>query len=57
MDCLWVVTHGEPHPVNVMQTDAGRVLIDWDTVAIAPPERDLWMVICGTEARRPSTRT
>ena len=41
----WVVTHGEPHPVNVMQTDAGRVLIDWDTVAIAPPERDLWMVI------------
>jgi spectinomycin phosphotransferase len=41
----WVVTHGEPHPVNVMRTEAGHVLIDWDTVAIAPPERDLWMVI------------
>jgi spectinomycin phosphotransferase len=22
----------------------GLVLIDWDTVALAPPERDLWMV-------------
>jgi spectinomycin phosphotransferase len=41
----WVVTHGEPHPVNVMQTHTGRVLIDWDTVAIGLPERDLWMVI------------
>ncbi len=41
----WVVTHGEPHAFNVMRTAAGRVLIDWDTVAIAPAERDLWMVI------------
>jgi spectinomycin phosphotransferase len=44
-DLPWVVTHGEPHPVNVMRTDAGPMLIDWDTVAIAPPERDLWMVL------------
>ena len=21
------------------------VLLDWDTVALAPPERDLWMVV------------
>jgi spectinomycin phosphotransferase len=41
----WVVTHGEPHAVNLMQTEEGPVLVDWDTVALAPPERDLWMVV------------
>jgi spectinomycin phosphotransferase len=30
-----VVTHGEPHPGNLIQTSAGLVLIDWDTVAVA----------------------
>ena len=39
-----VLTHGEPHPGNTMRTDAGWVLIDWDTVLIAPPERDLWIL-------------
>jgi spectinomycin phosphotransferase/16S rRNA (guanine(1405)-N(7))-methyltransferase len=37
-----VVTHGEPHPANTMLTSAGWVLIDWDTVLLAPPARDLW---------------
>jgi len=41
----WVVTHGEPHAANVMRTNDGRVLVDWDTVALAPPERDLWMLV------------
>ncbi len=41
----WVVTHGEPHAANVMRTKDGRVLVDWDTVALAPPERDLWMLV------------
>jgi Ser/Thr protein kinase RdoA (MazF antagonist) len=40
----WVVTHGEPHPGNVLRTPAGLRLIDWGTVQIAPPERDLWML-------------
>ncbi|NYF55885.1 phosphotransferase enzyme family protein [Micromonospora purpureochromogenes] len=40
----WVVTHGEPHPGNVMWTPDGLRLIDWDTVRIAPAERDLWML-------------
>ncbi len=40
----WVVTHGEPHPGNTIQTAHGLVLIDWDTVALAPRERDLWML-------------
>ena len=41
----WVVTHGEPHGGNVMWTGQTYALIDWDTVAIAPPERDLWMLV------------
>lgn len=40
----WVITHGEPHPGNVIRTSAGMRLIDWTTVQIAPPERDLWML-------------
>jgi spectinomycin phosphotransferase len=41
----WVVTHGEPHAGNVMRPVTGGIrLIDWDTVALAPRERDLWMV-------------
>jgi spectinomycin phosphotransferase len=44
----WVVTHGEPHAANVMRTDGGLALIDWDTVALAPPERDLWMLAGAT---------
>jgi spectinomycin phosphotransferase len=39
-----VVTHGEPHPGNVIHTETGLRLIDWDTVALADPERDLWML-------------
>jgi spectinomycin phosphotransferase len=41
---LRVITHGEPHPGNVMRSDEQLLLIDWDTVALAPPERDLWLV-------------
>ncbi|XVU25949.1 phosphotransferase [Actinoplanes sp. CA-054009] len=40
----WVVTHGEPHPGNVLWTGDGPRLIDWDTIRLAPPERDLWML-------------
>jgi spectinomycin phosphotransferase len=37
-----VITHGEPHRGNTIATTSGLKLIDWDTVQIAPPERDLW---------------
>jgi hypothetical protein len=40
----FVLTHGEPHPANTLVTAAGLRLIDWDTVLVAPPERDLWTV-------------
>jgi spectinomycin phosphotransferase len=49
-----VITHGEPHPGNVIRTADGLALIDWDTVGLAPPERDLWSVATesGDELRR-----
>lgn len=39
-----VITHGEPHQANLIWTPAGPTLIDWDTAALAPPERDLWLI-------------
>ncbi len=39
-----VITHGEPHPGNLIVTASGLALVDWDTVARARPERDLWMI-------------
>jgi spectinomycin phosphotransferase len=40
-----VVTHGEPHPANLMTVDGNVLLIDWDTTALGPPERDLWLIV------------
>jgi len=39
-----VITHGEPHPGNLIHTRDGVRLVDWDTVALSEPERDLWML-------------
>ncbi|OLL72831.1 hypothetical protein Ae168Ps1_1212 [Pseudonocardia sp. Ae168_Ps1] len=39
-----VVTHGEPHPGNLLGSDDGFLLIDWDTVGLGVPERDLAVV-------------
>jgi spectinomycin phosphotransferase len=39
-----VITHGEPHPGNVLRSGNRLFLIDWDTVGVALPERDLWHV-------------
>ncbi|MFE9663855.1 phosphotransferase [Streptomyces sp. NPDC005955] len=40
-----VVTHGEPHPGNLLWgPDGGFRLVDWDTCGLAVPERDLWHV-------------
>jgi spectinomycin phosphotransferase len=41
----WVITHGEPHAANIIETpDGSLLLIDWDTAAVAPRERDLWHI-------------
>ena len=39
-----VITHGEPHAGNVLPTADGILLVDWDTVGLALPERDLALV-------------
>ncbi|MCK2238674.1 MULTISPECIES: phosphotransferase [unclassified Crossiella] len=39
-----VITHGEPHPGNLMRLENRHILLDWDTVGLAVPERDLWLV-------------
>jgi spectinomycin phosphotransferase len=39
-----VITHGEPHGGNIMRLRDRLLLIDWDTLALAPRERDLWML-------------
>jgi spectinomycin phosphotransferase len=40
-----VITHGEPHQANLMSVDSRLVLIDWDTTAMAPPERDVSVIV------------
>ena len=40
----------EPHAGNTMLTPGGWVLIDWDTVLVAPRERDLWHLDRGDPA-------
>jgi spectinomycin phosphotransferase len=37
----WVATHGEPGPGNQMLTTSGRVLVDWESLKLAPAELDL----------------
>jgi spectinomycin phosphotransferase len=45
-----VITHGEPHPANLMSVDGRLFLIDWDTAALARPERDLSLIVRSTSA-------
>jgi spectinomycin phosphotransferase len=52
-----VITHGEPHPGNVLRTAGRLMLIDWDTVGLAPPERDLWFLAAPGSTCGESTRT
>lgn len=40
-----VITHGEPHPANLMSVNGRLHLIDWDTAALAVPERDLALIV------------
>lgn len=44
-----VITHGEPHPGNLLRSAERLLLLDWDTVGLAVPERDLWLVADGPD--------
>jgi spectinomycin phosphotransferase len=37
----WVATHGEPHHANQVVTPDGLSLVDWESLSLAPRERDL----------------
>jgi spectinomycin phosphotransferase len=37
----WVATHGEPHSGNQLLTPSGRLLVDWESLKLAPAELDL----------------
>ncbi|WP_154794119.1 phosphotransferase [Occultella kanbiaonis] len=37
----WVATHGEPGPHNQIVTAQGRRWVDWESLRVAPRERDL----------------
>ncbi len=40
-----VITHGEPHPANLLSAGGRLLLGDWETVGLAPPERDLALIL------------
>ena len=40
-DRTWVATHGEPDSGNQLLTAEGRLLVDWESLKLAPPELDL----------------
>jgi spectinomycin phosphotransferase len=40
-DRAWVATHGEPGSHNQLVTAEGRLLVDWESLKLAPAERDL----------------
>jgi len=44
-----VITHGEPHPGNIMSVDGRLVLVDWDTAGLGPPERDVSLIATDDE--------
>jgi spectinomycin phosphotransferase len=47
----WVTTHGEPHSDNQLLTARGRYLVDWESLKLAPPERDLRVLLDAGEER------
>ena len=40
-----VITHGEPHPANLISVGNELLLVDWDTIGLAPRERDLSLIV------------
>ena len=49
----WVVTHGQPHSANVLWSQGGPLLVDWESVRLAPRERDLRDVLREADGAEP----
>jgi spectinomycin phosphotransferase len=41
----WVATHGEPDSGNQLLTPEGRLLVDWESLKLAPAELDLRILV------------
>ncbi len=48
----WVITHGEPGEHNLMVTVGRTRLVDWETILLAPAERDWRTLVAARAARR-----
>lgn len=44
--------HGDCHPGNVLWTDAGPTLVDFDDARSGPAVQDVWMLLTGGAAQR-----
>lgn len=44
--------HGDCHPGNVLWTDAGPTLVDFDDARSGPAVQDVWMLLTGGTAQR-----
>ena len=49
-DVVLIRTHGDCHPSNILWTDDGPHIVDFDDARMAPAIQDLWMFICGDRA-------
>ncbi|MFE6691855.1 phosphotransferase [Streptomyces sp. NPDC057743] len=54
----WVPTHGEPHFANQLVDARGLRLVDWESLVLAPPERDYGdLLAAGAEVPHDPTMT
>ena len=49
----WVPTHGQPHTANVLWAAGGPLLVDWESLRVAPRERDLRAVLRDADGAEP----
>lgn len=47
----WVATHGEPKIRNQLDTAHGRLMVDWESLKLAPRERDLRTLVLAGHAQ------
>lgn len=47
-----ISSHGDCHPSNILWTDDGPHIVDFDDARLAPAVQDLWMFLAGERADR-----
>ena len=46
-DVSWIRLHGDCHPGNILWTDSGPHIVDFDDARMGPAIQDLWMFLSG----------